>query len=459
LRTRYILNRGATEEHEFEALVQLTSGRRSRPVLRLERIKTEVDHRISGETYSVISTERASTQEVERELNKRIADLMNADELNKEILLTDLLLNFHGPLTNFLVKTHKKEERNALVRHLWASADLLLQDELFSPSNRRLTDRKISQTASDAPIHDPCFRAITLLLTEPQVLSSEGSLEVAWRCLAIGHSDPETQRLASEAISLSSAWQMLARNRLPMNLIYFIGMRFKLKEPEELQKIFCDCTRSRLLEEIQRADNRKAIADLTKVILLLFEFGFMVETAYFERFDDLLTRFLQCVRQAGLKVDYFERIRAQLETARKEKGAPEGGAPKQIQGLPLSIQRRLAGESPYLFWFIGHPDTRVAMETLRHINLGNIEQVLKRPELNGELIRELLSKDELFGKPSTVFAALNHPKCTTEFGRRYMPRLRRTSQGEKALNSIAQSPSANSIIRGIARSMLKESRM
>jgi class 3 adenylate cyclase len=464
LRRRYVQQRrGAEDEHELEAIVQSNSSRRSRPVLSLEKLKRDLDLR-SGVTVAESAQALGTPND---QIRRRLDEFIRADDLDKEIVLTDLLSNKEA-LIELLVSHTGHEDGSEIRKHLWSSADLVLQSEMSSHRRRRY-DRQLIEVLSEEPMRDSCFTALRTLLSQPQVISADeisrafratgclegdNHLEVAWRCIAIAHKDPNTQRYSVERLSLSSIWQMIARDRLPISLIYYVGLRFKNNKTSELQKIFFDCTRGGLLEEITKAVDRTAVADLTRVMMLLSEFEFMVETTYFERFDELLTHFLQCVKQAGLKVQFFEKIRSQLDIARRERGTPSGEVPQNIRSLPLSIQRRLAGESPYLLWFIGHPDKRVAMETIRHINLQNVERVLRTPEINGEVMRYLLSKAELFGRWSVVLAALSHPKCSVEFARVYLPRLRGSGQGTRALNSIVQNSSAHPTVRSMAKGMV-----
>jgi class 3 adenylate cyclase len=461
LRKRY-LTRDIADEPEFEAAVQAYSTRRSQPVVYLEKLKASLARRTTGQPSPQRKILVSQTM-------ARVRTLIKADELDQETALTDLLLNYKDLLADLLVERDGWEERNALIDHLWRLADLVLQDELYSlHDHRRQNERNLTVLLSETPLSDVRFSILRSLLQQPEVSSqkliedkfrilsepeSDCQLEIAWRCLAIGHPNAATKRFAADQLSLASVLQLIARNRLPMKLLYDLGLRFKRSESEELQKIFCDCIRGKVLEEIGRANNRAAVADLTKIVVLLLEFGFMVETIYFERFDELISYFLESVKRVGLKIDYFERIRTQLGTMREERGTPKGEVPRRIRELPPSIQRRLAGEAPYLLWFIGHPDQRIALETMRHINLNNIESVLRLPELNGMLMREILKKTEFFARASVVSLALSHPKCSTEFAAPHLRTMSRSSQGNGALKLLSQNAAANPAIRAMAKKL------
>jgi hypothetical protein len=461
LRQRYLgYGKGSdTKEYkELEAIVHSASSRRSRPVVFLERLRIDLERRARGSAQAPGGQIAATA---------RIRDLVAADELEQEVVLTDILLNYKDFLCEYLVHRHEASDYRALLDSLWASADLLLIDELYSlRSYLRKTDKKVTVILTDDPVRDQRFGILRTLLERANISDEDvnewvmklasGEVaevrEVIWRCLLVGHTSTDTKRLAADNLSESSIWQMVSRSRMPIDSLYCIGMRLK-KGEEELKKIYFDCVRARLLHEVQAATGRGEVADLTKIILLLIDFDFIVETVYFNRFDEILTHFLSTVEKMGLRIDYFERLRSKINMGRQERGLPDGSVPKGVRKFPLAIQRRLAGEAPYLMWFISHPDPRVALETLRHIGLANLELVLRVSEVNGQLMRELLRKGELFTKRTLILLALNHPKCTVEFGKQQIANLM-NREGHKLVAAIARSVSANPAVRAIAKSAL-----
>ena len=122
-----------------------------------------------------------------------------------------------------------------------------------------------------------------------------------------------------------------------------------------------------------------------------------------------------------------------------------------MKQLPLTIQRRLAGESSYLYWFVTHPDPRIAGETLRHVGLRNVERVLRLREVNQAVFAALLKKPELFTRTQAQLAALHHPKCDQRFAGRYLNTLTRSRAGLRELGKIANDPSANPVVRAAAK--------
>lgn len=463
IRLRQLFNNlRAGGDAELVAVIQATSSRRSRPVLFLEKLCRDVEKRLAERSSARVEGSKGDV--TGGDLIERISKLLQADELDRQMLWADILTNFKDALVEYLLS--RPLEREALTNELWRSADIVLHSETMYFQRRRF-ERRLTALLSEGSMIDPRFAAVRSLLGTESVASTDeiillmqqcgvrperSDIEIAWRCLAIGHEDPATQRRAAEELDLQSIWQLVARPRIPISLLGAIGRRLKEREGVEFQKVFFDASRSNILEEIGFAKDKQSIAQLTRIVLLLSEFEFMVESSYFERFDELLSRFLETVRGVGLRVEYFEKIRRQIDSTRRERGYPSGTIPKNIRELPLGIQRRLAGEAVYLTWFVRHPDSRIALETLRHLTLGNIERVLRMPEVNGELMREILSRPEFFARRSAVALALVHPKCTVEFARIHIAQLRSsTVDGVRILRALAGNQGANPSVRALAR--------
>jgi hypothetical protein len=360
------------------------------------------------------------------------------------------------------------ERHGALLDKLWGSLDLALLDDLHSIRGRQRADEaKVMEALVDPGVQDLRFRVIQSLLhlekdpSEEQLRGqftalglepSEIDLQVAWRCLVVGHTTFKVCHRAALQLTPHSMWQVISHPSIPISSIHAIGERIHKTEGEDTQKIYFDCVRARLEAAVESFRTKEEVTTLTKLVLLLLDLPFLVETGYFERFDDILRKFLERSQKAGLKVEYFENLRNTLEEARS--ASPEKGPskpPSGIKKLPLTIQRRLAGESRYVYWFVSHPDPRIASETLRHVGLMNIERVLRLREVNSSVMLAILRKPELFTRTQALFAALNHPKCTQEFATRYVPNLARTRQGATSLQKIVNNPSANPVVRSAAK--------
>ena len=455
----------AGKARKLEAIVQAASRRRSRPVVILDKLEQRCRAMGGGEEPS-----EATPAQVDEDLSKRLDAFLKADPLDNETALTELLLHHKGPLLEYLVGGGGEQHHNVLDK-LWSTCDLVLLDDLYSIRGRkRADDARVLDTLVDPRLTDARFRVVAQLLegqddpterllqsrfAESGVEPAEGDLQVAWRSLVIGHASAEIRTRSAFLLTPHSMWQVISHPSIPIPSIHAIAERMQRMEGEDAQKIFFDCVRSRLEEAVESFRTKDEVTSLTQLVLLLLELPFLVETGYFERFDDILRKFLERSQKAGLKVEYFENLRRTLEEARA--ASPDKGPskpPAGIKRLPLTIQRRLAGEARYVYWFVSHPDPRIALETLRHVGLMNIERVLRLREVNSSVMKSILKKPELFTRAQALAAALNHPKCSQEFATRYIPSLVRSRQGVSTLEKVTNNPSANPAVRSAAKRAL-----
>lgn len=446
----------------FEAMVQASSRRRSRPVVILEKLVER--------SSSLVQTGAEPKRQVEiGEAFLKAADkLIKADDLDSETALTELLLHHKNVLLEYLQSQPNDERSRRLAGKLWETADLALLDDLYSlREHRRADERKIFDVLIQPGVADGRFRIVRELLAsqsrpEEVVLGQlfsrlnlrpmPADLQVIWRCLVLGHPLEEVRIFSAMKLTPHSMWQVISLPSMPIQSIYAIGDRMSKTEGDDARKIFFDCTRARIDQAADAFRTREEFDAITKLILLLLGFNFLAETGYFERFDDILRKYLANAQAKGMRVDYFENVRRTLEEARANAGElGPSKPPAGIKNLPLTLQRRLAGEARYIYWFVTHPDPRIACETLRHIGLMHVERVLRLREVNGTVLQALLRKPELFTRSQALIAALNHPKCTQEFATKYISSLVRSRQGREALDGIAQNSSANPVVRAAAK--------
>jgi hypothetical protein len=326
---------------------------------------------------------------------------------------------------------------------------------------------------SEEPVKDERFATLNELLSQVEVdnidivnhkferfqsssYSQEKFTEVVWKSLSLGHPNQKTRQFACGKLSVGSVLQIIARNRVPVDLIYYIGNRFTNSTKDDYQKIFFDCTRAKICEAITEAKSKESLLRILNLFKLFKEFSFLVETLYFERYDEMLSRFIAKVKQMGMTISYLEDYRTQLDKLRQEKGGPHGSIPKiDIKRLPPHIRRRLATEVPYVYIFIADRDYRIARETLRHIRQDNVKKILQNTEINLQLMLDILKKRELFSKQDVLTTALKNPKCITEFAKRYMHSYGRSEQSKIALFSIARD-AGNAEIKLLARQKIKQ---
>ncbi|HEX9736540.1 MAG TPA: hypothetical protein VGG06_31630 [Thermoanaerobaculia bacterium] len=451
----------------LETLVKAASSLRSRPAATLSQAEQRLRAQASDEVAA------AAAEPVDEELSKKIHAFLRADPLDYETLLTDMLLHSKTALIHFLTRSREEKTYEAFLNRLWESADLLLIDDLYSiRGHQRAGETKLFDVLVHEPVADGRFQVTRQLLREEfrpaeelvrrrfQQLGLEienRDLQVVWRAVVVGHPAVKIRTLAALKMSPFSMWQAIAHPSVPIASIHAIGERVTKSEGEDAKKIFFDCVRARVVEAVETFRTRDELAAITKLILLLLDFPFLVETGYFERFDDVLERFLARSGQLNLEVEYFVNLRQRLDKAKRDPDAAKANRPPAgITKLPLTIQRRLAAEKPYLYWFVTHPDPRIATETLRHVTLGNVERVLRAPEINGVVMAQLMKKPELFTRSGPLLAALNNPKCDLGFANRYLNTMSLTRASFSALEKLSRNPSANPAVRSLAARLVAQ---
>ncbi len=462
---------GTLLEHEFElwsllrktgkdagpqlaAAIKATSRRRARSVAILEKLL---------ERMRPVGKKEVAGIHLDERLQGRIHELLRADALDSETILTDLLLHRRAGLIEFLSTRGKDERHGLLLDKLWTAADLLVLDDVISiRGHRRSSDLGILSCLAGGPISDHRFALIERLLTQETVHDlkvaceaagmkpGEDDLQIVGRCLVLGHADGPTRSVAAKILSQSSMWQALSLPDVPIASLYAIGERIHRSENEDAKKIFFDCVRTPMLEAIEASREREEIEALAALTLLMIEDPFLVEGGYFERFDALVQALQARAQEMGVHLEYFEALRRTLEQARKEEGRP-GRLPAGVRQLPLTLQRRLAADPIYLLWFVTHPDPRIAGETIHHIGLSNVERVLRLREISGVVMQALMKRPELFTRSETLLTALGHPKCEQRFAAHHIPGLARSARGKKTLESLARNPSAHPAVRALAR--------
>ncbi|MCP3962008.1 MAG: hypothetical protein GY719_29550 [bacterium] len=455
----------AGKARRLEAIVQAASRRRSRPVVILDKL----EQRCTALAGSGTEEEAAEPPNVDDDLIKKVDVLIKADALDSETALTELLLNRKQAFLEFVASYSKEARHKHLLDKLWETADLILLDDLYSIRGRqRANEQKVFEVLTSAPVEDGRFRLLHKALsqaagpTDKAILAElehaggkaeKPDLQIVWRCTVLGHREIEVRKAAAMKLTPNSMWQAVSLPNVPVASLYAIGERVNKAGNEDAEKIFFDCIRARLEHVVETFRTREEASMLTQLIMVLLDFPFLVETGYFERFDDILRKFLERSQKAGVKVEYFESLRKTLEEARKTADKSPSKPPAGIKKLPLTIQRRLAGEARYVYWFVSHPDPRIAGETLRHVGLMNIERVLRLREVNAAVFGALLKKPELFTRSAPLIAALNHPKCTQNFANRYISTMARSRQGLQELQKLANNPSANPVVRSAAKRM------
>ena len=446
----------------LEATVRSAARRRARPVVIVEKLERSA----AAFAENQPAPERKPNADL---LSHKVKALLGADDLDRETILTDLLMNHKAELTERLIAA-SPPSRKPILDTLWEVCDLVLLDDRYSiRGHQRSSDERLIQALGGDQVQDSRFQVVVRLLDDAEVGKdsivadafsqlgyepSEEDEQTVWRCLVLAHDREAVRSVAAFRLTLESIWKALSHPTVPLTTVRDIAGRLKATDEGDNQKILFDCVRTHLAQAISNIRGQEDTRELTHLIRVLLELPALVETGYFERLDELVGSFLENTRELGVNVEYFERLRKTVEAAHAEAGDGPGKLPVGVKKLPLTLQRRFAGDPRYLLWFVTHPDPRIAGETVRNIGLANVEQVLRFREINGSVFNTLLRKQELFTRSSPLLLALNHPKCDLTFATRHIGVLRRSAQGKKTLQGISRNPSANPAVRSAAKRAL-----
>ena len=461
-----IEHRDSNYDEELEAILDTFASRRARPVVILRRFESKLKYRLEGKESS------KSVTAIKAEFLVALQYLLDADELSEEMALTDLLLNFPKELSRYLHVVGENSRQTPLIDKLWQLADLIVQQSVYSWRQQdRTDDWRFINLLADSPISDPRFKILKSILTRKEYIGkkiieslypeNEDTTQLIWRCLLIGRSDKRTRRLAasqlhfdpSSKFSMGSIGRMIARNRIPIDSLFYIGLNLRNDSSVEKKKLFFDCIRRRVEDETRFAKSKKALEEIAKVMSLFLEYSFLAEARYYSRFKSLFDNFIVSIKRLGFKIARFEEIFSVVIKAHLSQPDVSGKLPTTGKTPPL-MQRRLAGEAPYLFLFVGHTDPSIAIETLPNINSGNVIKVLRIPEISGNLLFKIVS-GKLGNHTQVKVAALKHAKCPLKTAARLMDSFKKSKSNIRDLKSIvmtAQRPE----IRIMARRKMEQ---
>lgn len=387
---------------------------------------------------------------------KKIRTLIDADDLQEEVALAELLATERQALIAGVSSDSLGELSEALLNRLWALSDLILIDELQDSRDglfaallknpiTRLRYGTLVQLLRTA--EPPAETFVRSQFTNKGLPFTTADLHVVWRSTVVGVAKPDRLILALWKIPIDVLWRTIASQKIRISSLYAVAQRFKI-EPDDVRKIFFDCVHGRLMREVQT--NGREFPFVGKLLSIFFADPLFVQSPYFERLDDLLLNLRRSPSSASVAVELFDDVAANLKQVREDRGNPQATIPAGIGALPLAVQRHLAAEGMYIDSFVMHPDIRIAKETKRFVTMANVERIISYRQINELLLHSLLSKKEFFVRPSTLIVALQHPKCTLGFARTHLPKLNAVG-----LKKIAADPNANTAVREAAAQLSK----
>lgn len=456
---------GSVEQGQWKNLADIVSSKRTGAVVPLAQIKANTQISIARAAKPAIPTpadfvaekniETITGTRVSAEIEKKIRDLVDADDLQEEILLADLLSTERAVLIEGVSSNSFGDLSERLLNRLWALSDLILIDELQDSRDglfAALLKNPITRARYGALTHilsantPPTETFVRSRFTSAGLPFTIADLHVVWRSTVVGVTKPDRLLIALAKIPVKILWRTIASPGIRVSSLWPVAQRFKA-EPDDLKKIFFDCIHARLLREVQV--NGREFGFVGKLLSLFFADPLFVQSPYFERLDDLLLNVRRSSSSGAFAVELFDKLAVKLKQVREDRGNPQASMPAGINSLPLPVQRHLAAEGMYIDSFVMHPDIRIAKETERFVTMANVERVIRYRQINGLLFQMLLRKKEFFVRPSTLMVALEHPKCTVNFARASLPKM-----GNVELLKIATNSSANPAVRQLAKKLL-----
>jgi hypothetical protein len=445
-----LLRRSFSDSKEFEAtdgninvyseldhIIDTCASKRAKPIAYLERLCDILKSKISGEEESALDNS------VDQGLILKIKQLEKADDLSEEYAMFEILFNYKQIIMSRLSAGDSKFIDLLPINRFWTLADLILQDDIYSSDYHRKTDFLLTRALAKPPVDDSRFKILVKLLDLSSIDSREtiGSqysseklppgddeLGLILRCLLIGHNDSNTRKfaarqlsfLSSDPLTLGDVGKMITRSNVPLDSLKNIAEQFINKSSDDEKRLFFDCTRSRIEEAIQNAKTKSEIDCIDSLIIFFLHFDFLADELYFSRYDDLIKSFFVLLDRMNVKASRFSEIHSEDSIAllRSKK---KGTILRNIKKRPLWIQKKLAGEAPYLFHFINHTDVRIARETLRNINLSNASKVLSVDSINLFLFNEVVKNAAFMTRPAIRTSALLNATCSDELAIKLIP--------------------------------------
>lgn len=411
-----------------------------------------------------LRVERDSPTEVSERFKRALRDFAKSDQLAEEAVFVGLIGEHLIELILFLKGELPIDVPvDQVLPRLWRVADLLLLEDLGRKSTKReRSTRLFPVLCQDANVGSH-FELVRQLLQDdsPPTPShirkkAKGELElmeddiiIVWRCLLLCHPSERVRQLVAQLAPLSELWQTVAYAGVPIASLLAVTKCFGDNEDEV--KVFFDCTRLRLQRFLDQVEEKGDLERALEIVFWFFNFQAFAERGYFERADDLLRRALDKAPRLGVSTAYYSGILERIDKELRDRSTVETTLPRGIRSLPLAIQRHLAAEPLYLQEFALHPDSRIALETVRNIGPANVESLLRLRSINGAVFDWILKRGEYFRSRSTIYLVMSHPKCTAEFASRYGRQL---SQME--LKRISVDHNASGQVRAMVRRWVEQ---
>jgi hypothetical protein len=395
-------------------------------------------------------------------LLEKVFDFVEADPFHEEANFVELFLTKRDLLIDYISNYSDNEWHQRLIYRLWQMADFVLIEDSTTAKNRevfsllanddkkgnyfKVIDRFLTKDL------DPNRAEIENQFAQYNIKPEGADINIVLKSLLISHQNPKVRAEIIQNIEFKNLWYIIAYSNTPLTVLGDIAEFLSQgKRDEDRMKVFFDLTLLNLLNHVYGTKDSAKLSRLKFLIQVFYKFDFFVETEYFSRLNDLSMRFAAKAKKYNIDIEIIEDAKKKLDEDSRKRKKPPKTIPKCLHELPLAIQRKLAREGHHIEYFVIHSNNFIASEANRYINTGNIDRFLAYPNINGTLMKMLLHRGELFGKKSTLYAAIAHRKCTHEFAMNHYQQL----TGEER-QSLANNIDINPTVREFIKSRLQK---
>ncbi|MCP5418108.1 MAG: hypothetical protein H6965_13555 [Chromatiaceae bacterium] len=432
---------------------------------------------IFSHDHGSVSAESKKRSDENKIIVKCIDELLDSDELDEAEAVTNFLNLDVDHTHRYLQNKSNRYVREELGNKLWSLASILLLNNKHPDDTNCYNDyfdhvlSFIDETSVRSRfeliqgfLKEPTERCVEFFSGKRRIAYqdyrslSRDDRNVLFRCVLVAYPENRLREIAAEQLDEKDLWKSIAHERTPLDTLLAVAQVSSIKNRPQKMKVFFDCIRQRLQTAIESeaSDSTTSIRAIRMLLTLFFNLDFFVETAYFERLDDLY-RLAITNAVFSESSDFLEAMRSSLASRRLELGEPDTKLPEKLMDYPLPIQRRLAGEVLHFREFIACEDPRIALATINHFTTENIENLLL-PYINRQLFRALLHRPGLFARRSVVLKALHHRHCdvSIEFVKTKSMWLTSQPGGKQDLKMLLNSPDVRKAVKDTIWLFLKQ---
>jgi hypothetical protein len=394
-------------------------------------------------------------------LLEKVVVFVEADPFHEDAYFVELFLTKRDLLIDYISNRSDDAWHQKFISRLWQLADFVLIEDRTAAK-----DRKVFPILAADDKKGNYFKVINRFLTEDldptraeiknqfaryNINPEDSDITIVLKSVLIAHQSRRVRADIIQNIEFKNLWYIIAYSNTPLTVLADIAEFLSRGEKkEDHMKVFFDLMLLSLHNDIFSARGHTPLSQVKYLIQVFYKFDFFVEPGYFNRLNDLSMRFAVKAKKFNIDIEIIEDAKKRLDEDSRMTDTPSKTIPKCMHELPLAIQRKLAREGHHIEYFVIHNNAFIASEVNRYIYPGNIDRFLVFQNINVTLMNMLLRREELFGKNSTVYAAMTHSKCTREFAMNHYRQLT-----PEQLRSLANNRDINPSVREFIKSKLK----